>query len=51
MSNVSKDVSVDDMKNNGFYGCVYDISIDCDGTDTGDILDVHKYLMVKDNIR
>ena len=32
------------------YGYVYDISVDCDSNDAADILDIHKYLMVKNNI-
>ena len=47
MGNVSKDFSVDNMKNTGLYGYVYGFSIDYDSIDVDDILDVHKYLMVK----
>ena len=35
------------MKNTGLYGYVYGFSIDYDSIDVDDILDVHKYLMVK----
>ena len=47
LGNVSKDFSVDNMKNTGLYGYVYGFSIDYDSIDVDDILDVHKYLMVK----
>ena len=51
LANVSKDFSVDNMKRIGLYGCVYDFSFDCDSIDVHDILDIHKYLTVKNNIK
>ena len=35
------------MKKTGFYGYVYDFSVDCDATGVVDIVDIHKYLMKK----
>ena len=44
---ISKDWSVDNMKKTGFNGYFYDFSVDYDGTDVDDIVDIHKYLMKK----
>ena len=49
--NDSKAFSAGNMKKVEFYECVYDFSIDCDSTDVADNLDIHKYLMVKTNIK
>ena len=38
------------MKKTGFNGYVYDFSVDYDATDIGDNLDIHKYLMEKNNV-
>ena len=38
------------MKKAGFTVYVYDFSVDYDATDVDDILDIHKYLMKKNNI-
>ena len=50
LRNISKDWSVDDMKDAGLNGYVYDFRIDYDATDVDDIKDIHKYLMKKNNI-
>ena len=50
LGNISKDWSVDNMKRTGFNGYVYDFSVDYDATDVDDIVDIHKYLMKKNNI-
>ena len=50
LGNISKDWSTDNMKKAGFNGYVYDFSVDYDATDVDDILDIHKYLMKKNNI-
>ena len=47
LENISKDWSVDNMKNTGFNGCVYDFSVDYETTGVDDIVDIHKYLMKK----
>ena len=38
------------MKKTGLNGCVYDSSVDSDAIVVDDILDIHKYLMKKNNI-
>ena len=50
LGNISKDLSVDNMKKTGFNGCIYDFSVDYDATDVDDIVDIHNYLMKKNNI-
>ena len=50
LGNISKDWSVDNMKKTGLKGCVYDFSIDYDAIAVSDILDIHKYLMEKNEI-
>ena len=47
---ISKDWSGDNMKKTGFNGYFYDFSVDYDGTDADDIVDIHKYLIKKNNI-
>ena len=48
--NISKDFSVDNMKNTELNEYVYDFSVDYDDIAVDDILDIHKYLMKKHNI-
>ena len=50
LGNISKDWSVDNMKKTGFNGYVYDFSVDYDTIAVDDILDIHKYLMEKNNM-
>ena len=50
LGNISKDFSVDNMKKTGLNGYVYDFSVDYDAIAVGDILDIHKYLMKKNDI-
>ena len=45
--NVSKDFSVDSMKETGLYGFFYDFSVDYHSIDVDYILTTHKYLMKK----
>ena len=47
LGNVSKDFLADYMKKIALYGYVYNFSVDYDSTNIADILDIHKYLMVK----
>ena len=49
LGNISKDWSVDKTKKAGFQSYVYDFSVDYDATDLDDILDIHNYLMKKNN--
>ena len=50
LENISKDCSVDNMKRTGFNGYVYDLNDDCDAIAVDDILDIHKYLMKKNDM-
>ena len=50
LGNISKDWSVDNMKRTGFNGCVYDFSVDYDAIAVDNNLDIHKYLMKKNNM-
>ena len=50
LGNISKDLSIDNMKKTGLSGCVYDFSVNYDAIAVDDILDIHKYLMEKNNI-
>ena len=43
--------SVGNMKKTGFYGYVYDFSVDYYATEVGDILNIYKCLMKKNNIK
>ena len=45
-----KRLAVDNLKETGFTGYVYDFSVDYDAIAVDDILDIHKYLMKKNNI-
>ena len=49
LDNVSKDISDDNMKRLDI--CRYEFSIDYDSIDVADILDIHKFLMKKHDIR
>ena len=53
LGNVSayNNFSVDNMKNTGLYRYAYDFSVDYDSIDVADILNIHKYLMVKNNTK
>ena len=51
LGNISKDFSVDKMKETGLNGYFYDFSVDYDAIAVNDILDIHKYLMKKNNIK
>ena len=42
LGNISKDFPVDNMKKIGFYGYVYDFSVDYNATTINDILDIYK---------
>ena len=51
LGNISKDFSVDNMPKTGLHGYVYDFSVDYDAIVVDDIIDIHKYLMEKKNIK
>ena len=50
LGNFPKDFSADNMKKTGLNGNVYDLSVDYDAIVFDDILNIHKYLMKKNNI-
>ena len=50
LENISKDWSIYNMKDTGLNGYVYDFSVDYDATAVDDILDIHSYLMKKNDI-
>ena len=50
LGNLSKDWSVDNMKKTGLKGYVYDFSVNYNAIAVSDMLDIHKYLMKKNNI-
>ena len=50
LGNISKDWSLDNMKKTRLNGYVYDFSVDYDAITVDDILDIHNYLMKKNNI-
>ena len=50
LGNISKDLSVDNMKKTGLNGYIYDFSVDYDATAVDDILNIHQYLMEKNSI-
>ena len=50
LGNISKDWSVDNMRKTGSNSYIYDFSKDYDAIAVDDVLDIHKYLMKKNNI-
>ena len=50
LGNISKDFSVDDIKKTELNGYVYDFNFDYDAIAIDDLLDIHKYLMKKNNM-
>ena len=42
---------IDDIKKTRLHGYVYDFSIDYDSIGADDILDIHEYLTVKNNMK
>ena len=51
LGNISKGLSVDKKEKTGFYRCAYDFSVDYDVITVDEILDIHKYLMKKHDIK
>ena len=49
LGNTSKDWSLDNVKKTGLNGYVYDFNVDYGAITVDDILDIHKYLMKKNN--
>ena len=50
LGNFSKEFSVDNIKWTGLNGYVYDFSVDYDAIAVDGRLDIHKFLMKKNNI-
>ena len=50
LGNISRDWAVDNLKKTGLKGYAYDFSVDYDAVAVSDILDIHKYLMEKNEI-
>ena len=50
LGNISKDWLVDNMRKTGPKCYIYDFSVDYDAIAVSDILDIHKYLMKKNEI-
>ena len=50
LGNISKDWSVDNVKKTGLNGHVYDFSVDYDAIAFNNMLDIHNYLMKKNDI-
>ena len=50
LGNISKDWSVDNMKDTELNGHVYGFSVDYDANALDDILDIHKHLMKMNNM-
>ena len=48
--NISKDWLVDNMKKTGFSGFIFYFSVDYDAIAVDDILDIHNYLMKKNDM-
>ena len=51
LGNISKDFSVDSTKKTQLNGYVYDFSVDYNAIAVDAILDIHKYLMKKHDIK
>ena len=50
LGNISKDWSIDNVKKTGLNGYVYDFNDNYDAIAVDDILDIHNYLMKKNDI-
>ena len=50
LGNISKDFVLDNTKKTGLHGTVYDFSVDSKPIAVDDILDIHKYLIEKNNM-
>ena len=50
LGKISKDWTVDNLKKTGINGYVYDFSVDYDAIAVDVILDIHNYLMKKNDI-
>ena len=51
LGNISGDFSANNMKKTGLNGCVYNFSINYRTFNISNIIDIHKYLMKKHDIK
>ena len=51
LGNISKDFSPLNTTNSGLHGYIYDFSVNYGAIANDKILDIHKYLMEKNNIK
>ena len=51
LGNILKGFSVDSMKNTGLNEYVYDFSVNYDAIPVDYMLDIHRYLMKKHNVK
>ena len=51
LGNISGDFPANNMSKTGLNGYVYDFSVDYRAFDTSNIIDIHKYLMKKHDIK
>ena len=51
LDNLLKNLSVDNVKETGLYGYVYNFSVNYDSIDVAAIWDIHKYLMKRHNLK
>ena len=51
LGNISGDRSTNNMKKTGLNRCVYNFSVDYRAFDTSNVINIHKYLMKKHNIK
>ena len=51
LGNISKDISLDYVKTTELNKCVYNFSVNYDAFSVDDILEMHKYLMEKHDIK
>ena len=50
LGNITKEFSEGNTRKTGLNGYVYDFSVDYDAIAVADVLDIHKYLMKKNEI-
>ena len=50
LGKISKDWLVDNIKKTGFNGYIYDFSVDYNAISVSDVLNIHKYLLKKNEI-
>ena len=51
LANISNDWGITNMRKTGLFGYVYDFSVDYGAVNFFDIVSIHKYLIIKNNIK